>query len=125
MILIENYKFNNGVSDESVMIDFMKSRYSTFPDGSKIYFVSDSMPFGDLVLHMIIALYYPNDKIGPHIVETYENGVTNTYTLYYSMGYTIFEINRDDVRNVIKDDSTYIFDFIKTDYRPGQGVELT
>ena len=125
MMLIENYKFNNGVSDESVMIDFMKSRYASFPDGSKVYFVNDSMPFRDLPLIMVMSLYYPDGIVEPRNLTVSYYQTTITYTVYYPINYTVYEITRDEVPQVVKDNSTYIFDFIKTGYRPGKGVEIT
>ncbi|TAL48125.1 hypothetical protein EPN87_01290 [archaeon] len=122
LVLIENYKFNNGVSDESVMMNFLKSKYPTFPDGSKLYFVNDSMPFHDGSLAIIMSVYYHQGTIVSHNIS-----IGNGYaiTIYYPANYVIYEITRDQVSGIPRDNSTHIFDYIKTDFRPGNGIELS
>jgi len=80
------------------------------------------MPFRDAALAMVMSIYYPQGVIGPHNIS-----IGNGYalTVYYPINYTIYEITRGEVPSIIKDNSTHIFDFIKTDFRPGRGIELS
>jgi hypothetical protein len=41
--LIENFKYK--INDDQRMVNFLQSHYQSFPQGSKIYFVNDTMPF--------------------------------------------------------------------------------
>ncbi len=122
LFVIEHSKFNNGVSDESIMIDFMKSKYPTLPEGSKLYFVSDTMPFKDLILIMTMSLYYPNGEDIPHTVAVDYNQTVINYTMYYP-NYSIYEISRSEVNSIPRDNMTHIFDFDRSGKEP-RGVEL-
>ena len=111
--LIEKYKFRN--TGDEAMIKFLKNTHTTFPKGSKLYFVNDTLPFRSPVLQMVISLYYQDGPLVPHAINT----GSDNYTIYYSSYYEIYEISKNDISSIVVDNDTYIFD-----YNQGAPIEI-